>query len=517
MSDSCAVCDDPISLISPIPGPRGPAGSGAGGSQGPAGVNAFTTTSASFVQPAEGNSVSVSVGSTAWMGVGQAIFIETAGYFTVASIVDAGTVSLTRTAVPGFATTGATVASGKKVSPGGYAYVDNGQYSDLDGRVTSLESAVPATPLATYFQSTAPTGSIAVGSLWIDTDDNYTWHRWDGSGWVAFSPSIELPDFGVDLKPVRLVSSLPSSGMTQGDVVFLSTDNKLYRYTGTAWTAAIAGSDITGTIDGSQLLANSIVAGKIAAAAINSTHVGTNLLVAYASNIQDAIITSAKIISLEATKLTAGTIDSQIIKIKGASGSIQSDNFVAGTTGFRIKGDGGAEFNDVTIRGYLEAASIRTDSALYNAGNPANKCKTVVWRQGLADNGGSGYTTITAGIDLWLTTFYGWGHGSGTVDNRFGKSTMTFDCSQVGGSTPTSPNGWVDVYIIYRVNGGAAQLITPFACRAISGNGSLNSNGAVEIGGLGAGDVVEFGVRAVGYLSTCKLNVTQLTVRGYNL
>lgn len=517
MADPCDACDDPISLISPIPGPRGPAGSAAGGTQGPAGVNAFTTTSASFVQPAAGNAVAVSVGNTAWMAVGQAIFLETAGYYTVASIIDSATVSLTRTTVPGFAATGATVASGKKVSPGGYAYVDNDQYSALDTRVTTLEGTVPSVALQTYFQANAPTGSIAAGSLWIDSDDNYTWHRWDGSGWVAFSPSVELPDFGVDLKPIRLVTSLPSSGAVQGDVVFLTTDNKLYRYTGTAWTAAIAGSDIIGTIDGSQLAANSIVAGKIAAGAISSTHIGANLIVAYASNIQDAIITSAKILSLDAAKITAGTIDSQIIKIKGSAGSIQSDNFVAGTAGFRIKGDGAAEFNDVTIRGFLEAASIRTDSSLYNAANPANKCKSVVWRQGRADNGGSGYASITGGIDLWLTTFYGWGHGSGTVDSRFGKSTMTFDCSQSGGSTPTSPNGWVDVYIIYRVNGGSTQVITPFAARAISGNGSLNSNGSVEIGGLGAGDVVEFGVRGVGYLAGCKLNVTELTVRGYNL
>lgn len=518
MADPCDACDDPINLISPIPGPRGPAGSGAGGSQGPAGVSAFTALTASFIQPSASANVTVTVGNTAWMGVGQALFIETAGYFTVSSIVDGTTVVLTRTTIAGFAADGATVAAGKKVSPGGYAYVDNSQYAALDGRVSVLEGVVPSEAFQTYYQASAPTGTIAVGSLWFDTDDNYTLHRWDGSGWVAIVQSVELPDFGVGLKPIKLVTSLPSSGIVQGDVVFLTTDNKLYRYTGTAWTAAIAGSDIVGTIDGTQLAANSIVAGKIAAGAINSTHVGANLLIANLANIQDALITDAKMVSLNAAKLVAGTIDSQIIKIKGSSGSIESDNFVSGSAGFRVKGDGAAEFNDVTIRGSLEAGSISTSSTLYNTANPSNKMKTVVWRQGQADNGGSGYTNLNgAGLDIWLVTFYGWGHGSGTVDNRFGKSTMTFDASHNGGCTPASGSGWVDIRIIYRVNGGAKQYVTAFVDRSISGLGSLSSSGGVEIAGLASGDTVEFGVEAKAYAAGDKLNVSNLTVRGFNL
>jgi len=223
-------------------------------------------------------------------------------------------------------------------------------------------------------------------------------------------------------------------------------------------------------------------------------------------------------VSLNASKLVAGTIDSQIIKIKGSSGTIQSDNFVSGSVGFRVKGDGVAEFNDVTVRGLLEASSIRTDCTLYNAANPSNKCKSVVWRQGQADNGGAGYTALhSGGLDIWLCTFYGWGHGSGTVDNRFGKSTMSFDASHNGGCTPASGSGWVDIRIIYRINGGSKQYVTAFVDRSISGVGSLNSAGGVEISGLGSGDVVEFGVEATAYATGDKLNVTNLTVRGFNL
>lgn len=42
----------------------------------------------------------------------------------------------------------------------------------------------------TYFQATAPTGTIATGSLWFDSDDNNKPYRWDGAGWQdVYSPT----------------------------------------------------------------------------------------------------------------------------------------------------------------------------------------------------------------------------------------------------------------------------------------------------------------------------------------
>ena len=42
--------------------------------------------------------------------------------------------------------------------------------------------------------------------------------------------------FASGIKPVEVLSSLPSAG-TQGRTVFLTSDNKLYRDTGSAWTS----------------------------------------------------------------------------------------------------------------------------------------------------------------------------------------------------------------------------------------------------------------------------------------
>jgi hypothetical protein len=69
--------------------------------------------------------------------------------------------------------------------------------------------------------------------------------------------------------------------------------------------------------------------------------------------------------SVALVQLTASVGSGSSVKIKGdlielnniqiirdtGSGLIQTQNFVAGTSGWRIKGDGNAEFNDVTVRG----------------------------------------------------------------------------------------------------------------------------------------------------------------------
>ena len=86
---------------------------------GTPGVDAFTTSTASFTQPASGATVSVSVGSTAWMGVGQTLYVVGGGYYSVSSLTNATTVILTNLGYTGNAAAAASVATAAKVSPGG--------------------------------------------------------------------------------------------------------------------------------------------------------------------------------------------------------------------------------------------------------------------------------------------------------------------------------------------------------------------------------------------------------------
>ncbi len=95
--------------------------------------------------------------------------------------------------------------------------------------------------------------------------------------------AVELTAFASGIQPVQVVSTLPSTA-AQGDMAFLTTDNKLYRYDGTAWTVAVDGGDI---------VANSITAGQIASGAINTDELAANAVTA--AKIQAASITVDKL------------------------------------------------------------------------------------------------------------------------------------------------------------------------------------------------------------------------------
>ncbi|CZT36408.1 hypothetical protein [Rhizobium sp. 9140] len=124
--------------------------------------------------------------------------------------------------------------------------------------------------------------------------------------------AITAAKFGTGLKPVETVASLPTSGNAAGRVVFLSTDSKIYRFDGAAWTSSVAAPDIGGTIADTQIAA--IAAGKVtgqltdaqiaavAAAKVSGQLVGTQ--------IADLAITNAKLAALavDAAKLASNAV-----------------------------------------------------------------------------------------------------------------------------------------------------------------------------------------------------------------
>lgn len=104
----------------------------------------------------------------------------------------------------------------------------------------------------------------------------YLWNAstsaWETELFTQVEPStLDVTRFASSIKPVEIVSSLPTTGNVQGRTVFLTTDNKLYRYTGSAWTKATDGADIT---------ANTITAGQIAAGAIGAEEIAAGAITA---------------------------------------------------------------------------------------------------------------------------------------------------------------------------------------------------------------------------------------------
>ena len=120
-SDCCTPCDGTVEVA--VPGSKGDAGTN--GTNGADGTNAFTTTTASFIMPDEGENVTVTVLNSSWAVVGQNVFVQTAGTMQVVSKPDATSVELQNLedTASGFYPANAAftteIASGVQIGPGG--------------------------------------------------------------------------------------------------------------------------------------------------------------------------------------------------------------------------------------------------------------------------------------------------------------------------------------------------------------------------------------------------------------
>jgi hypothetical protein len=169
----------------------------------------------------------------------------------------------------------------------------------------------------------------------------------------------------------EILGALPSTNLFQGRTVFLTTDNKLYRYTGSAWVTSVASTDISGTLADAQIsaLAASKVTGQlsdtqlaaIAAAKITGTITGTQ--------ITDGAITTAKISAgavtagkIAADAVTANEIAANAITASEiAAGAITAGKIAAGSI---VSGDIAA---DTITAGNIAANAITSSEIATNA------------------------------------------------------------------------------------------------------------------------------------------------------
>lgn len=123
---------------------------------------------------------------------------------------------------------------------GAYANFVSATEDALDLRITTFYEPGPTEPTA-----------ITEGDLWIDTNDNNKLHRWSGSAWVEVQDGQiqqALTDAGdayalADRKIITFArdGSFPSDTPTAEDVgdlwIRTNENNKIYRWSGSAWVA----------------------------------------------------------------------------------------------------------------------------------------------------------------------------------------------------------------------------------------------------------------------------------------
>jgi hypothetical protein len=113
-------CEPDCPPISGTPGPPGPTGpQGATGPQGIDGQNAFGLSTASFVVPAVGSNVNVSVDPAEWATPNQVIYLMGVGYYQVAFVSTLSVMVLTNLGYPGNLAPGSQVGTGIQVVPAG--------------------------------------------------------------------------------------------------------------------------------------------------------------------------------------------------------------------------------------------------------------------------------------------------------------------------------------------------------------------------------------------------------------
>ena len=115
----------------------------------------------------------------------------------------------------------------------------------------------------------------------------------------------------------EIVAALPSTNLFQGRTVFLTSDNKLYRYTGSAWTSAVPATDISGTITDAQVagLAASKVTGQLS----------DSQIAAVAASKVSGTLTNSQIADIAAGKITGQLVSTQL-----ADSSISIAKFASG-------------------------------------------------------------------------------------------------------------------------------------------------------------------------------------------
>ena len=124
-------------------GPQGPQGfGGINGTDGTDGINSFTTLTASFTQPNVGSNETISVGDSAWIALGQNIYIAQAGYYKVLAIVSSTSITV-QLVNADLVSSGSTVSSNRRISPSSVAgYIDPNLTSiDINQSFTSVNPA----------------------------------------------------------------------------------------------------------------------------------------------------------------------------------------------------------------------------------------------------------------------------------------------------------------------------------------------------------------------------------------
>jgi hypothetical protein len=251
--------------------------------------------------------------------------------------------------------------------------------SNVDpGAITAASFAAGIEPISAVSTLPSPSGYTGPNIVFLTTDKKL--YRYDSSV-PEFTSLVDTADitgtlgenlFSDTLRPIERVTTLPTTNLVTGRVVMLTSDSKLYRYTGSAWTSAIAAADLTdqlnlatqasgllpvanaasglvngnvsinsdGTLSGAgagQATLGGLGAGQVATLdVITETYIGDNAI--STAKIQANAITANEILAgqIIAAKLAVGSVTANAIAANSIStaalqaGAVTADSLAVG-------------------------------------------------------------------------------------------------------------------------------------------------------------------------------------------
>jgi Chaperone of endosialidase len=223
---------------------------------------------------------------------------------------------------------------------------------NADFTVTSVIPVLPATTTQlndvvvllddktkAYYQTTAPTTGLNEGDIWFDTDDGNKQYFYSGTAWVSVQDTaIAAAQSTADGKNKVFRQTSAPTASASGDLWFdTDDDNRIYRWSGTAWVANDLGTNAlanfsankitSGSIDASVVTVSNINAGNISTGSLASARIAAGTIIA--SQIATGTITATQIATgtITATQIAAGTITTTQL----ATGTLSANNISTGT------------------------------------------------------------------------------------------------------------------------------------------------------------------------------------------
>ena len=319
-------------------------------------------------------------------------------------------------------------------------------------------------------------------SSWLDATTPEVWL--DES---AFENGVRGLFADAGLSAPEIVATLPASGTFQGQLAFSRADNRLWRWTGTPWTAEVPAVAVTGQLSDDQIAAipaakltgqittpqigdGAISAGKIAAGAVETAKIAAGAVTA------DTIAANA----ITSPKIVAGTITGDRL----AANTITGDRIAANTiTGGLIAASGiitsAAQIGDALITtakiGNLAVSTAKIADNAVTFPSFIEGPVTTINRVGGGETTLASLTIVQSGAPVWVMAEANVTHLTGglILSNRYVRMNMRIKADGVmidGVSGPMVSGLNVSAFVQDTTHSASGSVTYSFTCEPTTGD-----------------------------------------------